>query len=243
MLYDRQMHKQQQANNVVKVLANAGLRAQKGCQWSGMGCGVWTSLHVQLKTHSPSQWSFLDQVSVVFKIRHAFIQLPEVFLHCTGTLEEMVYNRQIYKQQQANSAIEGARERRYFEGVKGVPGEEGELWGLANLFKLTAETVVTKDRVEAQRQHEMSYRIQPFNAEEAGKCILQDSANPIEGRSSDGNRAHLAIMLSVCWRLYISYLVMVMLKYNLGAQVFRAHVVSKHPLIATVQCIVVEADV
>ena len=50
-----------------------------------------------------------------------------------------------------------------------MKGEEGELWGLANLFKLTAETVVTKDRVEAQRQGEMSYRIQSFDADEAGE--------------------------------------------------------------------------
>ena len=83
----------------------------------------------------------------------------------------MVYDRQIYKQQQANTAIEGVRERRYFEGVKNVKGEEGELWGLANLFKLTAETVATRDIVNAQRQKELSYRIETFDAAQAGEWV------------------------------------------------------------------------
>lgn len=36
----------------------------------------------------------------------------------TGTLEEAVYKRQIYKQQQANMVIDGAQEPRYWEGVQ-----------------------------------------------------------------------------------------------------------------------------
>lgn len=86
----------------------------------------------------------------------------------SGTLEEMVYARQIYKQQAANTAIEGARERRYFEGVKGVPGHEGELWGLANLFKLIAETVTTRDIITAAERKELNYRIEAFDADNAG---------------------------------------------------------------------------
>ena len=34
----------------------------------------------------------------------------------TGTLDEIVYSRQLYKQQQSNIAIENAQEPRYFEG-------------------------------------------------------------------------------------------------------------------------------
>ena len=87
-----------------------------------------------------------------------------------GTLEEMVYARQIYKQQAANTAIEGSRERRYFEGVKGMPGHEGELWGLANLFKLTAETVATRDIISEADKRELRYDIQSFDADQAGGC-------------------------------------------------------------------------
>ena len=87
-----------------------------------------------------------------------------------GTLEEMVYARQIYKQQAANTAIEGSRERRYFEGVKGMPGHEGELWGLVNLFKLTAETVATRDIISEADRRELKYDIQSFDADQAGEC-------------------------------------------------------------------------
>lgn len=60
-----------------------------------------------------------------------------------GTIEEMTYNRQIYKQQLANIGLHGNTERRYFKGVAGVKGQEGEIFGLANLFKLHTDSVLT----------------------------------------------------------------------------------------------------
>jgi len=51
-----------------------------------------------------------------------------------GTIEEMKYSRQIYKQQLANLST-GKNERRYFRGVAGVKGQEGEIFGIKNLFK------------------------------------------------------------------------------------------------------------
>jgi hypothetical protein len=38
-------------------------------------------------------------------------------LIAAGTLEELIYTRQLYKQQQAAVAIEGAAEDRYFQGA------------------------------------------------------------------------------------------------------------------------------
>lgn len=35
-----------------------------------------------------------------------------------GSLEELVYSRQVYKQQLANIAVSGKMEKRYFEGVQ-----------------------------------------------------------------------------------------------------------------------------
>jgi len=32
-------------------------------------------------------------------------------------------------------AVEGADESRYFIGVQGARGQEGELWGVVNMFK------------------------------------------------------------------------------------------------------------
>lgn len=38
-------------------------------------------------------------------------------LIAAGTMEELIYQRQTYKQQQTAVATEGVHERRYFEGV------------------------------------------------------------------------------------------------------------------------------
>lgn len=72
----------------------------------------------------------------------------------SGTIEEVVYNRQVAKQQMANATLKNSRERRYFQGVMGPNGrwiEEGELGGIRNLFSLTKDEVTTKE-IEA-REH------------------------------------------------------------------------------------------
>ncbi|ETN37616.1 uncharacterized protein HMPREF1541_07238 [Cyphellophora europaea CBS 101466] len=72
----------------------------------------------------------------------------EVFrLVSQGTLEEIVYARQIYKQQQASIGYNASTERRYFQGVQDVKGQKGELFGLQNLFAWHNENVVLRDIV------------------------------------------------------------------------------------------------
>ncbi|KAF3921596.1 hypothetical protein AA313_de0205783 [Arthrobotrys entomopaga] len=72
----------------------------------------------------------------------------EVFrLVCAGTIEEMVYARQIYKQQQANIGYEASFERRYFTGVMKDSNRRGELFGLKNLFTFHQENVVLQEIV------------------------------------------------------------------------------------------------
>ncbi|CAI5744616.1 unnamed protein product [Peronospora destructor] len=51
-----------------------------------------------------------------------------------GTIEEMIYVRQIYKQQLSDTTLKGANAPRYFEGVQGNPQQRGELFGIANLI-------------------------------------------------------------------------------------------------------------
>ncbi|KAI9885578.1 MAG: hypothetical protein M1823_002637 [Watsoniomyces obsoletus] len=59
----------------------------------------------------------------------------EVFrLVSVGTIEEVVYARQIYKQQQANIGYSASMERRYFSGVQERKEQKGEIFGLRNLF-------------------------------------------------------------------------------------------------------------
>ena len=72
----------------------------------------------------------------------------EVFrLVSQGTLEEVIYARQIYKQQQASIGYNASSERRYFQGVQDRKDQKGEIFGLTNLFAFENENVVLRDIV------------------------------------------------------------------------------------------------
>ena len=72
----------------------------------------------------------------------------EVFrLVSVGTVEEIVYARQIYKQQQANIGYNASVERRYFKGVQDQKEMKGEIFGLANLFAPLSQNVKLQDIV------------------------------------------------------------------------------------------------
>ncbi|KAF2138272.1 uncharacterized protein K452DRAFT_361349 [Aplosporella prunicola CBS 121167] len=72
----------------------------------------------------------------------------EVFrLVSAGTIEEIVYARQIYKQQQANIGYNASSERRYFHGVQNQSEKKGEIFGLANLFSFQGDSVVLREIV------------------------------------------------------------------------------------------------
>lgn len=64
-----------------------------------------------------------------------------------GTIEEVVYARQIYKQQQANIGYTGSTERRYFQGVQDRRDQKGEIFGLRNLFAYENENIRLRDIV------------------------------------------------------------------------------------------------
>lgn len=67
----------------------------------------------------------------------------EVFrLVSRGTIEEIVYARQIYKQQQANIGYNASEERRYFKGVMDQSSKKGELFGLENLFTFEQDSIL-----------------------------------------------------------------------------------------------------
>lgn len=72
----------------------------------------------------------------------------EVFrLVSSGTIEEIVYARQIYKQQQANIGYTASLERRYFKGVQENKDKKGEIFGLQNLFSFQGDNIVLRDIV------------------------------------------------------------------------------------------------
>ncbi|RAL11294.1 putative DNA excision repair protein (Rad26L) [Aspergillus homomorphus CBS 101889] len=72
----------------------------------------------------------------------------EVFrLISAGTIEEIVYARQIYKQQQANIGYNASSERRYFKGVQEKKDKKGEIFGMDNLFAYRNDNIVLRDIV------------------------------------------------------------------------------------------------
>ena len=62
-----------------------------------------------------------------------------------GTIEESVYARQIYKQQQANIVYTASVERRYFTGIQDQKGQQGDLFGVKNLFAPLSANVKLRD--------------------------------------------------------------------------------------------------
>ncbi|KAK3308019.1 P-loop containing nucleoside triphosphate hydrolase protein [Chaetomium strumarium] len=64
-----------------------------------------------------------------------------------GTIEEIVYARQIYKQQQANIGYNASNERRYFKGVQRDKHRKGEIFGLQNLLSFHDDQVVLREIV------------------------------------------------------------------------------------------------
>ncbi|XP_009872853.1 PREDICTED: DNA excision repair protein ERCC-6-like 2, partial [Apaloderma vittatum] len=68
-----------------------------------------------------------------------------------GTVEEMMYLRQVYKQQLHCAVVGSENAKRYFEAVQGSKDHQGELFGIHNLFKLrTHGSCLTKDILERE---------------------------------------------------------------------------------------------
>ncbi|XP_057955769.1 switch 2 isoform X2 [Malania oleifera] len=78
-------------------------------------------------------------------------------LLAAGSLEEIVYSRQVYKQQLSNIAVSGKMEKRYFEGVQDCKEFQGELFGICNLFRDISDKLFTSEIIELhgeQRQEQ-----------------------------------------------------------------------------------------
>ncbi|CAN0896793.1 Switch 2 [Linum grandiflorum] len=69
-------------------------------------------------------------------------------LLAAGSFEEIVYSRQVYKQQLSNIAVSGKMEKRYFEGVQDCKAFQGELFGICNLFRDLSDKLFTSEIIE-----------------------------------------------------------------------------------------------
>lgn len=68
-------------------------------------------------------------------------------LVCAGTIEEIVYARQVYKQQQANIGYRASEERRYFRGVQRDRDRKGEIFGLDNMLRFHGDEALLRNIV------------------------------------------------------------------------------------------------
>jgi SNF2 family DNA or RNA helicase len=90
----------------------------------------------------------------------------EVFrLISAGTIEEIVYARQIYKQQQANIGYNASSERRYFKGIQEKSDQKGEIFGLKNFFQYQNDNIVLRDIVNRTNVAESRAGVQVVDVE------------------------------------------------------------------------------
>lgn len=105
----------------------------------------------------------------------------EVFrLVSAGTIEEIVYARQIYKQQQANIGYNASVERRYFKGVQEKKDQKGEIFGLANMFEYQNNNIVLRDIVNKTNVAESKAGVSVIDVD------LEDDKDD-EGDDGDGD--------------------------------------------------------
>ncbi|RMZ36376.1 hypothetical protein AFCA_005629 [Aspergillus flavus] len=102
----------------------------------------------------------------------------EVFrLISAGTIEEIVYARQIYKQQQANIGYNASSERRYFKGVQEKKDQKGEIFGLNNLFEYQNNNIVLREIVNKTNVAESRAGVQVMDIDVDESQTHEDSKN------------------------------------------------------------------
>jgi hypothetical protein len=117
-----------------------------------------------------------------------------------GTIEEIVYARQIYKQQQANIGYNASNERRYFKGVQQDSDRKGEIFGLSNLFTFHADHIVLREIVNKTNiaEAKAGVNLTDIDMEKIGKDE-DDALNLIkkeEADDEDGGMSQLAELLT-----------------------------------------------
>lgn len=99
----------------------------------------------------------------------------EVFrLLGAGSLEELIYDCQIYKQQQMEIGYKGSIQTPYFDGVRGRKIlKPGELFGIQNIFRLREGTLLTKMAIEQASIAEFTWALGNMN----GKVKREEDSN------------------------------------------------------------------
>jgi hypothetical protein len=119
----------------------------------------------------------------------------EVFrLVSAGTVEEIVYARQIYKQQQANIGYNASTERRYFKGVQNQKGQQGEIFGLQNLLLFHRDGIVLREIVNKTNVAEAKAGVNMVDV----NMVEVDEDNPlaVDDDNEDAAMSQLAALIA-----------------------------------------------
>ncbi|KZP30044.1 hypothetical protein FIBSPDRAFT_884345 [Athelia psychrophila] len=95
-----------------------------------------------------------------------------------GSIEELIYARQIYKQQQMAIGYDASVQTRYFEGVQNDKSRQGELFGIKNIFKLHEGVLTTKEtvqRIEKANISELDWAMANMESKPVKRTSLQNS--------------------------------------------------------------------
>ncbi|XP_031712468.1 DNA excision repair protein ERCC-6-like 2 isoform X1 [Anarrhichthys ocellatus] len=105
-----------------------------------------------------------------------------------GTVEEVIYLRQVYKQQLQCSVVGKESSRRYFEAVRGHGIHKGELFGIKNLFRLqTKGTCLTRKILEREGRVEAGVMTSSTHTgEEKEEEEMKAVSEPGESPPTDG---------------------------------------------------------
>lgn len=124
----------------------------------------------------------------------------EVFrLVSLGTVEEVVYARQIYKQQQANIGYTASSERRYFKGVQQDAERKGEIFGLHNIFTYHSSSGLLRDIVNKTNIAEAKAGVSLVDVDMEKAAKDEDGLGSLkkeEDNSEDGGISQLAALLT-----------------------------------------------
>ncbi|KAH6911979.1 P-loop containing nucleoside triphosphate hydrolase protein [Coprinopsis sp. MPI-PUGE-AT-0042] len=96
-----------------------------------------------------------------------------------GSVEELIYARQIYKQQQMAIGYDASIQTRYFEGVQGDNSKRGELFGLENIFKLHEDKIATKMAIEKAHMSELDWALANLKVEKNKKIRVGEKTNAL----------------------------------------------------------------
>lgn len=117
----------------------------------------------------------------------------------TGTVDELVYARQIYKQQQANIGYTASSERRYFKGVQKDRERKGEIFGLPNIFTYHSDSGLLRDIVNKTNVAEAKAGVNLVTVDMEQAAEDDEKLGMVkkeEGDIEDGGLSQLASLLT-----------------------------------------------